>query len=245
MKLNRRYTNAEVKEKFKETKNELIKLSLNSDSTKLLDPECTHYLKYYWDNFKHLRNKPIKILEIGVKDGDSLKIWKDFFTNKDTLICGAEINPVPLKNFKEERVKIFYGDQTDINFLKNIVDEVGEFDIIIDDGGHTQHQLKTSFEYLFRYGLKTNGQYVMEDLGCSYWYRWSGGLNNNNSIINYLKNKIDSINYRFWKGGRNDYINKPEYSVVDSTYWDENILSMTFVKGMCFIKKGDNSNDGE
>lgn len=239
MKLNKRYTKKEVENLFKDTKNELINISLNYDSTKLLDPECIHYLKHYWEHFKSLKNEKIKILEIGVKDGDSLKIWREFFPNAE--IYGIELNPIPLNNFELENTKLFFGDQTDINFLKEVVDEIGSVDIIIDDGGHTQEQLKTSFEYLFRYGLKNEGQYVMEDLGCSYWYKWSGGLNNQNSIINFLKNKIDAINYRFWKGDRKDYVPKPSYELVDVTYWDENIVSMKFYKGMCFIEKGDNN----
>ena len=242
--MNKWYTKEEVKELFGNSDNDLIKVSLKYNSSKLLDPECTHYLTHYNNILKDLRNKPIKILEIGVKEGDSLKIWKDYL-HPDSKIYGIEIDPKPLKNFNQVNTEIFFGDQADINFLKEVVDRAGEFDIIIDDGGHTQEQLKTSFEYLFKYGLKESGTYVMEDLGCSYWYKWSGGLNNNNSIINFLKNKIDNLNYRFWKGNRSDYVPKPDYRLVDATYWDENIETITFHKGICFLTKGDNSNRGE
>jgi hypothetical protein len=189
MKLNRRFSKEEVIEKFKDSWNDLFNISLKYNSTKLNDPECTHYIKCYWEFFKNLRTQDIKILEIGVKDGDSLKIWRDFFS-KESSIFGIEINPKPLINFSQKNTEIFFGDQTDVLFLSEVVKKIGKVDIIIDDGGHTQDQLKTSFEFLFKYGLKEGGIYVMEDLGASYWYRWSGGLNNKNSIINFLKEKM-------------------------------------------------------
>ena len=158
---------------------------------------------------------------------------------------GIELNEEPLKNFSQTNTKIFYGSQTDIPFLNSIISKIGKVDVIIDDGGHTNNQLLTSFNYLFEYGLKPNGLYVMEDLGTSYWYKWSGGLNNDNSIINFLKQKVDGINYRFWKGNRNDFTPKPIKSLVDSTYQDENILSITFMKGLSFIKKGNNNTGNE
>jgi hypothetical protein len=216
-----------------------MNLSIDSNSTKLLDPECTHYFKHYEEHFSSFRQRPIKILEIGVKDGDSLQIWKDYF-HEESEIYGIEINQEPLKDFKLERTKIFFGSQTDMVFLNKVLGEMGKVDIIIDDGGHTQDQLITSFNFLFEHALKDGGVYVMEDLGCSYWWKWSGGLINPNSIINFLKQKIDGLNYRFWKGDRQDYIPIPNVKNVDATFQDENIFSLTFSKGMCFIKKNNN-----
>lgn len=242
--MNKWYTKQEVNELFAHSKNELIKISLKYNSSKLLDPECTHYFEHYNEHLSKYKTKPIKILEIGVKEGDSLKIWKDYL-HSESEIYGVEINPDPLKSFNQKNTEIFYGSQTDLLFLTSIINKIGKVDIIIDDGGHTNSQLKTTFNYLFEYGLQDNGLYIMEDLGTSYWYKWSGGLNNENSIINFLKQKIDGINYRFWKGNRNDYVPKPSKSVVDSTYQDENISSITFAKGLTFIKKLNNKTGDE
>ena len=35
------------------------------------------------------REHPVRLLEIGVKDGASLKMWDDFFTHPDAQIYGA------------------------------------------------------------------------------------------------------------------------------------------------------------
>lgn len=37
------------------------------------------YTKLYYELFKHLRNKPMSLLEIGVRRGYSLKMWNRFF----------------------------------------------------------------------------------------------------------------------------------------------------------------------
>ena len=242
--MNRWYTKEEAKEIFGNSDNDLIKASLKYNSSKLLDPECTQYLTHYNNILQGLRNKPIKILEIGVKEGDSLKIWKDYL-HPDSKIYGIEIDYEPLKDFNQTNTEIFYGSQTDIPFLNSVIEQIGKVDVIIDDGGHTNNQLITSFNYLFEYGLNNNGLYVMEDLGTSYWYKWSGCLNNDNTIMAFLKRKLDGINYRFWKGDRKDFVPKPDISLVDSTYQDENILAITFTKGLSFIRKGNNNTGNE
>ncbi len=64
------------------------------------------------------------------------------------------------------------GSQSDASFLKQVIDEFGPFDIIIDDGSHhTAHQIQ-SFNHLFDMGLKAGGQYLVEDLHASYWPGW-------------------------------------------------------------------------
>ena len=90
--MNKWHTKEEAKSLFKDSGNDLIEISLNYNSSKLLDPECSPYLTHYHNLLKGKRDKPLKILEIGVKDGDSLKIWKEYF-HSDSKIYGIEINP--------------------------------------------------------------------------------------------------------------------------------------------------------
>jgi hypothetical protein len=237
--MNNWYTQDDANNLFGDSDNDLVKLALNSNSSKLFDPECSHYLDAYNDKFGKLRDRPISILEIGVKDGDSLKLWKEYF-HPESKIYGIELNPEPLKDFNQSNTQIFYGSQTDIKFLNKITDDIGKVDIIIDDGGHTANQLVTSFNFLFEYCLNDGGTYVMEDLGTSYWDRWSGGINQNGTAINFMKDKVDGLNFRFWKGGRSDYIGKPSMNKVDATFQDKNIKSIVFYKALCFVDKGNN-----
>jgi hypothetical protein len=150
-----------------------------------------HYFDVYDFWFKKYKNKPIVILEIGVFQGGSLNMWRDYF-GKEAKIFAIDINPL-CKQFETENTKIFIGSQEDKEFLKYVKTQVPKFDILIDDGGHTMKQQIVSFEELYGH-IKEDGLYLCEDLHTSYWQNYGGGYKNSNSFIEYSKNLIDSIN---------------------------------------------------
>jgi hypothetical protein len=103
------------------------------------------------------------ILEIGVYYGGSLKYLSDKF--KDGNIYGIDIEDKT--QYDEERVKTYIVNQEDRDSLNGFLKEVDvEFDIIIDDGGHTMKQQQVSFGILFK-RLKKGGIYILEDLHTS------------------------------------------------------------------------------
>lgn len=149
------------------------------------------YTRAYAQYFDSLRDKKITILEIGVDKGASLKMWEEFFP--EARIYGIDIN-LDCKQYETGRVKIFIGDQTDINFLqKVVVDTQGKFDIIVDDGGHKMRQHQVTLEFLFEH-LKSGGFYFIEDLHTAYWGSYGGGYRKRSSTVEYLKNLVDQIN---------------------------------------------------
>jgi cephalosporin hydroxylase len=150
-----------------------------------------HYFDIYDFWFKKYKNQPIVILEIGVYQGGSLNMWRDYF-GIDAQIFAIDINPL-CKQFETENTKIFIGSQEDKEFLKYVKTQVPKFDILIDDGGHTMQQQIVSFEELYDH-IKDDGLYLCEDLHTSYWEKYGGGYKNSNSFIEYSKNFIDSIN---------------------------------------------------
>ena len=238
MSLNKRWNREEVISQFSQSDNELVKIATQYPSTKITDPEICHYCELYDFHFNKLKNKKLKILEIGVKDGDSLLIWKEYF--KNSLIFGLEYNPEPLKDYSHDKIEVFIGDQSDVEVLKHITESAGPFDIIIDDASHIMTHQQISFNYLFPQALKDTGTYVIEDLGTSYWKDWGGGLLEPGATIEFLKSLIDGVNYRFHKGNRKQYVGIPSADKVDSTYLDEHITGLSFYKGICFIQKGTN-----
>tara|TARA_Y100000310_G_C19970163_1_gene485095 strand:- start:69 stop:509 length:441 start_codon:yes stop_codon:yes gene_type:complete len=59
---------------------------------------------------------------------------------------------------------MFKGDQSNIDHLNNFLSLHGdEFDIIIDDGGHSMRQQQISLKILFN-AVRSGGFYVIEDL---------------------------------------------------------------------------------
>jgi hypothetical protein len=113
----------------------------------------------YFNNMSESKH----ILEIGVYYGGSLKYLSDKF--KDSNIYGIDIEDK--SQYDEERIKTYIVNQEDRNALNKFLEETNvEFDIIIDDGGHTMRQQQVSFGTLFK-RLKKGGIYILEDLHTS------------------------------------------------------------------------------
>jgi hypothetical protein len=149
------------------------------------------YLKKYEKYFPFKRTDKIKLLEIGVLNGQSVKTWKDYFIN--ATIVGIDIMD-QCKHYEEERIHIEIGDQTDEYFLKNIMEKYGPFDLIIDDGSHINSHVIKSFKVLFE-SLNPQGLYVVEDVSTSYWQDYEGGLRKEDTSVEFFKNVIDEVNF--------------------------------------------------
>lgn len=150
-----------------------------------------HYFDIYDFYFNKFIGKPVVILEIGVFQGGSLNMWKNYF-GKDAQIFAIDINP-ECKQFENENIKIFIGSQEDPEFLRYVKKQIPKVDILIDDGGHSMRQQIISFEELYEH-IKDDGIYLIEDLHTSYWSDYGGGYKSPVSFIEYSKNFIDYLN---------------------------------------------------
>ena len=126
-----------------------------------------------------------------------------------------------------------------------MMEEIGPVDVIIDDGGHTMNQQKTSFKVLFPY-LKSDGVYIIEDLHTSYWRYYLKGTervlcyDSPQTTISYIKYLIDCVNFSGATIGKSDLFRKiPEEIKLDffEKYLVENIISINMHNGLCFIFK--------
>ena len=130
------------------------------------------YLSTYEALFGALRHEPIRLLELGVKSGGSLLLWRDYFENG--TIVGLDTNAVTLED-PTGWIRIFQGRQEDRTVLDAIGREAGPFDIVIDDASHVAELARISFWFIFRRYLKPGGVYVIEDWGTGYWDSWPDG----------------------------------------------------------------------
>lgn len=160
-----------------------------------------HYFEIYDFWFNKYISKPVVILEIGVYQGGSLNMWRNYF-GKEAQIFAIDINPL-CKQFESKNTKIFIGSQEDRDFLREVKSQIPEVDIVIDDGGHTMNQQIVSFEELYGH-VKDGGIYLCEDLHTSYWEVYGGGYKKQGSFIEYSKNFIDSINAWYARGSKPD-----------------------------------------
>ena len=93
------------------------------------------YFHVYDRLFKEYRGKKITFVEIGVFNGGSLFMWRDYF-GPEARIIGVDLNPGARK-WEEHGFEIYIGNQADIAFWRNFFQEIGDVDVILDDGGHT------------------------------------------------------------------------------------------------------------
>jgi hypothetical protein len=161
------------------------------------------YLKKYEKYLPFKREDKLRILEIGVHDGPSLRMWKEYFYN--SKIIGVDIDP-ECKKQEEDRIIVEIGNQNDFKFLHyNIGEKYKLFDLIIDDGSHVNEHVIHSFGWLFRF-LNKGGVYIIEDACTSYWESFGGGFGKlctagtggcatHGSTIEHFKKLIDVVNY--------------------------------------------------
>jgi hypothetical protein len=191
-----------------------------------------NYTEHYSTHFRKFRFKRIKLFEIGAGGyqnpdigGNSLRMWKRYFPFGKIY----SLDIYDKSQFEESRIKIFKGSQTDERLLKNICSQIGDPDIIIDDGSHINEHVIKTFELLFP-ELKTGGIYVVEDTGTSYWPDYGGDsedINKPGTLMNYFKNLTDRLNHQ--ELVRQNYM---------PTYYDVNIKSIQFYHNLIFVLKG-------
>lgn len=149
-----------------------------------------HYFDVYERYFCCFLDRPIVLLEIGVNQGGSLEMWRNYF-HPDSIIIGVDINP-QCKIFEKDNIFIEIGSQDDPLFWNFVMQKYSNFDIIIDDGGHVMKQQIVSFVELFP-RLNNGGIYLCEDTHTSYWIKFGGNIKGNRTFIGFAKNLVDDL----------------------------------------------------
>ncbi len=178
-----------------------------------------HYFDIYERHFCKYKNKDIVLLEIGVSNGGSLKMWEDYF-GKNSKIFGLDIDP-RCKEFENGNIEIFIGSQTDLQFLNQVKNKIPKVDILIDDGGHFMNQQITSFNELFGH-IKDDGVYLCEDTHTSYWLSFGGGYKRSGTFLEYSKNFIDYLNA--FHSEQKELIPNHFTSSVDSIHYYDSVV---------------------
>lgn len=125
---------------------------------------CHTYTEAYYKMFPDTsRYGVLRVLEIGINAGSSLRMWEEWFPN--AKISGFDILPHVL--FNAGRIRCYQADQSQEASLLEAVYRIAvapAFDLIVDDGSHElQHQLIT-MKTLLPF-LSVDGVYVIEDVG--------------------------------------------------------------------------------
>lgn len=157
-----------------------------------------HYFAVYDRYFAKFRQKSPRMLEIGVQNGGSSRLFLDWL-GSGTRITGVDIDPTCADKAIPGQIDIEIGDQANPDFLKEVARKYGPWDIILDDGGHTNNQIITSFQNLFTQ-LIDGGIYLIEDTH-AHW--WGGGFRDHPkgmSVVSLVADLFDNMHR--WTGNR-------------------------------------------
>ncbi len=213
---------------------------LYAEHTGKVSDKWSSYLSEYDRLFNDYRDKPISLLEIGIQNGGSLEIWSKYFSNASTLI-GCDINPDCARlGYDDPRIKVIVGDANAPDVCERVFQRSPRFDIIIDDGSHLSSDIIKSFALYFPRIIE-GGVFVAEDLHCSYWGQFEGGLFDPYSSISFFKRLADVINHEHWgiPKARTDILRGvfTKYNCdVDEEALSQ-VHSVEFINSMCVVRK--------
>jgi hypothetical protein len=141
------------------------------------DDPMTKTLDYYekFDQFfSHHAIEPAAILEIGVYQGQSTKVFATRYPNATIVALDLELRPIDFSGYPN--VKYLQCDQADQNRLNEIISAhfPQGIDLVIEDASHIGALSTITFHTVFP-RLKSGGLYIVEDWGTGYWDSWIDG----------------------------------------------------------------------
>ena len=150
---------------FNEANNN-IQTDLCIKMTKFGSDKCSdwhNYSLFYDFMFSDDRDNNLKIFEVGIYGGSSVRAWKEYFKNSH-IYCG-DVNHDYFVN--EDRISSFFCDQDNPESIREMWNNETlkdiDFDIIIDDGKH-EYTSNINFLENSYSKLKDGGIFIIEDL---------------------------------------------------------------------------------
>ena len=176
---------------------------------------CHPYTIFYDGLFKHKKNEKLNISELGILQGGSLLMWKEYFTNSN--IYGFDYETRFINHFKQtfnnDRIHLYNIDVSNKDSIVKVYRELNIlYDIIIEDTTHQFEDQIRVIENTYQY-LKPGGILIIEDIFKSY---------NENDYIHRLQPIL--------KYFQDYYFIELDHNNKNSTGWDNDKLFI-LIKG--------------
>lgn len=190
-----------------QSKRTLTEMAAHYKPTKFYGYMHTNFDRFYPQYMEKYRGKYFRMLEIGLDTGTGSLLWAEYFPC--ATLVGLEYKASNTETDGAAKIQTIQGDQGDADFLRTTFLEQsdgGNFDLIVDDGGHHYEQQRASYEVLFEKALNPGGLYVVEDIETSYWAKGTelygnpvtrGGRQEPITIVNQFKEVVDVVNKKF------------------------------------------------
>lgn len=142
---------------------------------------------------RHLPVDPKVVVEVGVAQGASLKMWADYYPQATILGADQDISEVA---DPPENVILLQHEQTDRRLGNHLLTQHHyPVDVVIDDASHLSSKTIATFEMLWAL-LRKGGLYVIEDTSCGYnmEFQRADGFSEP-TILEFLQALADECNY--------------------------------------------------
>lgn len=133
----------------------------------------------------------VTIVEVGIFNGGSLFMWRNFFGPKARII-GIDLNP-DAREWERHGFEIYIGDQSCDTFWTELFQKIGKVDVLIDDGGHTNRQQIVTSHYAIQ-NINDGGVLIVEDVHTNYFREF--GNPSRYSFVNFARRIVDGVNSR-------------------------------------------------
>lgn len=188
------------------------------------------YFQVYEQLLRRYVGRKITFVEVGVLNGGSLFMWREYF-GPAARIIGIDLNPAA-RQWQSAGFEIFIGSQSDPQFWRDFYARVGNVDVLLDDGGHTnRQQIITVHESLPH--INDDGLIVVEDVHASYMREF--GNPSRFSFVNFAKHLADGVNSR---SGVLAQAQREYSSRVYSVSFFESIVALQVDSRRCFRSQG-------
>jgi predicted O-methyltransferase YrrM len=148
---------------------------------------CHPYTLFYDSLFRNKKNDSLKIAELGILHGSSLRMWQEYFINSQ--IYGFEYDNNLINNFKKQfnndRITLSNIDVTKKDSIVKTFSELNiMYDIIIEDTTHQFEDQIRIIENIYPF-LKPGGILIIEDVFKS--YNEKNYIDRLNDILHYFQ----------------------------------------------------------
>lgn len=159
--------------------------------TKYLSIKYDSYFDAYEELLSKYRGKAITFVEVGIFNGGSLFMWREYF-GPQARIIGIDLNPAA-KMWENHGFEIHIGDQASETFWSDFFKKVGPVDVFIDDGGHTNLQQIATLHCAVEH-VRDGGVLIVEDVHTSYFREFGNPWSR--SFAGFAAKIVDGVNSR-------------------------------------------------
>lgn len=190
--------------------------------------------------FDPLRASPVRLLHIGVRNGDSLAAWARYF-ERAVSITGCDIDPAcAALTFDDPRIQVVLGDAGTQAMARVICTQDNVFDIVIDDGSNSSGGAVHRFG-LYWTSLKPGGLYIVEDLNFGQEESVVDRPQDPTSSMAFFEQLVKVVSHAYQEESIAPKARLNESSIAHGMNLDGEMLaqvhSIEFVSAMCIVRK--------